>query len=575
MTPSFPIDPLSTTPEPGAPDNTAESSFGDILSQFEQAHAKAPTGDGVGDSLTGTVVSISEDAVLIDVGRKAEGALPIATVRLPDGSLKVKPGDKVDVTVTGRHPEGYYLLSIVQVLVPKDWSGLQKAFEEKATITGHVQEVIKGGLRVDVGARAFMPASRTGARDITEMEQLVGQQVECRITKLDVEKEDVVVDRRVVLEEANAKAKDALLASLTEGSLMQGTVRSLTDFGAFVDLGGVDGLLHVSDISWSRVSKPEDALKVGDKIEVKVLKIQGEKKKISLGMKQLQKDPWTVAAESIKEGDRVRGKVARLAEFGAFIELMPGVDGLIHVSAMSWSKKIRKPSDLLKVGDEVEAVVQSVDPVAKKISLSLKQALGDPWDEVMAKFPVGSVVERPVTSIANFGVFIELEGGIEGMIHVGDITREKRIEHPKDVLSNGQVVKAQVTEHDKERRRLRLSIKALEPTAADHFIAEHKVGDTLSGRVAESGKERAKIDLGEGVTGICKMVAAAAAASSSTASSSPKVDVSALGAMLSAKWKTGPVIESKDGLKVGQVRQFRITSLDVAQKRIDLELVQD
>ena len=575
MNPLVPNEPVSSTSDTGVAEQTPESSFGDILTQFEQAQTQSPAGDGLGDSLMGTVVSISDDAVLVDIGRKAEGALPIALVRTPDGQLTVKPGDQISVTVTGRHPEGFYLLSKIQVAVPKDWSGLQKAFEEKSTITGMVQEVVKGGVRVDVGARAFMPASRTGARDVAEMEKLVGQQVECRITKLDVEKEDIVVDRRVVLEELAAKAREERMGSIKEGMVVSGTVRSLTDFGAFVDLGGVDGLLHVSDMSWARVAKPEDAVKVGDQLQLKVLKVQGEKKKISLGLKQLQKDPWSIAAETIKEGDRVRGTVARLADFGAFVELLPGVDGLIHISALSWSKKVRKPSDVLKVGEMVEAVVQSVDLGAKKISLSLKQALGDPWDEVTRMYPVGSVVEKPVTSIANFGVFVELESGIEGMIHVGDITREKRIEHPKDVLKTGQVVRAQVIEQDKERRRLRLSIKALEPTTADHFIAEHTVGQMVSGRVADSGKERAKVDLGEGVTGVCKLAAAAAADSgSSTGSSASKADVSALSAMLAAKWKSGGGgTDAKDGgLRVGQVRQFRITGLDAANKRIDLEL---
>jgi len=575
MNPLVPNEPVSSTSDTGVAEQTPESSFGDILTQFEQAQTQSPAGDGLGDSLMGTVVSISDDAVLVDIGRKAEGALPIALVRTPDGQLTVKPGDQISVTVTGRHPEGFYLLSKIQVAVPKDWSGLQKAFEEKSTITGMVQEVVKGGVRVDVGARAFMPASRTGARDVAEMEKLVGQQVECRITKLDVEKEDIVVDRRVVLEELAAKAREERMGSIKEGMVVSGTVRSLTDFGAFVDLGGVDGLLHVSDMSWARVAKPEDAVKVGDQLQLKVLKVQGEKKKISLGLKQLQKDPWSIAAETIKEGDRVRGTVARLADFGAFVELLPGVDGLIHISALSWSKKVRKPSDVLKVGEMVEAVVQSVDLGAKKISLSLKQALGDPWDEVTRMYPVGSVVEKPVTSIANFGVFVELESGIEGMIHVGDITREKRIEHPKDVLKTGQVVRAQVIEQDKERRRLRLSIKALEPTTADHFIAEHTVGQMVSGRVADSGKERAKVDLGEGVTGVCKLAAAAAADSgSSTGSTASKADVSALSAMLAAKWKSGGGgTDAKDGgLRVGQVRQFRITGLDAANKRIDLEL---
>jgi small subunit ribosomal protein S1 len=553
------------------PDGTAaENSFGDILSEFE--HDLTRSGSAAeGAPLSGVVVAVGEDAVLVDIGRKLEGALPLDSVRGAHGEVTVKPGDSIFVTVTGRHPDGFYLLSKIKAAVPKDWTGLQKAFDEKATIIGTVEEVIKGGLRVDVGARAFLPASRSGVREVADLEKLVGTQIECRITKLDPENEDVVVDRRVILEELAAQAKAERFSSLSEGMVVQGTVRSLTEFGAFVDLGGIDGLLHVSDMSWNRVNKPAEVVKAGETVQVKILKIQPEKMKISLGLKQLQKDPWSVAAESIREGQRVKGKVARLTDFGAFVELFPGVDGLIHVSALSWDKKVRKPSDVLKTGEMVEAVVLGVNPAERRISLSLKQALGDPWEEAVRNYPVGATVEKPVTSIANFGVFVDLGGGIEGMIHVGDITREKRIEHPKDVLSVGQTVKAQVAELDSGRRRVRLSMKALEPTSADHFIAEHNTGDMVSGRVVEVGKERAKVELGEGVTGYCRL--AAKEAKREGGGGAMPVDVSALGAMLAAKWKSGGGdAPGPGGLKSGQIRQFRISAMDAEKKRIDLEL---
>jgi small subunit ribosomal protein S1 len=552
------------------PNTQSETSFGDILSQFEQEHTRPPQPESVGESVNGTVVSVAEDAVLVDIGRKSEGALPVLSVTGPDGKVTVKPGDQILVTITGRHPtEGFYLLSKVQVAVPKDWSGLQKAFAEKAIVTGTVEEVIKGGLRIDIGVRAFMPASRSGARDVAEMEKLVGSQIECRITKLDTEKEDVVVDRRIVLEELAAKHKEERFRAIQEGQVLRGTVRSLTEFGAFVDLGGIDGLLHISDMSWQRIVKPEEVVKVGDAVDVKVLKVQPEKKKISLGLKQLTKDPWSQAAETIKEGERVRGKVVRLADFGAFVELLPGVDGLIHVSALTWDKKVRKPADVLKVGDYVEAVVLGVNAADKKISLSLKQAIGDPWEEVVKKYPVGTVVEKAVTSIANFGAFVEIEGGIEGMIHVGDITREKRIQHPKDVLSVGQVVRCQVTELDAERRRLRLSMKALEPTSADTFIAENHVGDLVSGRVARIKGERAEIELGEGVHAMCRISGAGGGESGSKAGAA---DLSALSAMLAAKWKSGGPSMDPNALREGQVRRFRITAMDAQSKKIDVEL---
>jgi len=567
MNPTLPNDPVLSSEQPGTQD---ETSFGDILSQFEQERTRPPQPESVGESMNGTVVSIGEDAVLVDIGRKSEGALPLPGVTGPDGKLTVKPGDQMVVTITGRHPEGFYLLSKVQVAVPKDWSGLQKAFAEKSIVTGTVEEVIKGGLRINVGVRAFMPASRSGARDAAEMEKLVGAQIECRITKLDTEKEDVVVDRRIVLEELAAKHKEERFQTIQEGQVLRGTIRSLTEFGAFVDLGGVDGLLHISDMSWQRIAKPEDAVKVGETVEVKVLKVQPEKKKLSLGLKQLTKDPWSVAAETIKEGERVKGKVVRLADFGAFVELMPGVDGLIHVSALSWDKRIRKAGDMLKTGDYVEAVVLGVDLAAKKISLSLKQAIGDPWEEVVAKYPLGSIVEKPVSSIANFGAFVEIEGGIEGMIHVGDITREKRIQHPKDILTAGQTIKAQVTEIDNERRRLRLSIKALEPTSADIYMSENSVGDQVSGRVARMKGDRAEIELGEGVHAMCRIAGVASSGSSEKGGSA---DLGALSAMLAAKWKSGGPSMDPNALREGQVRRFKITAMDPQSKKIDVELV--
>ena len=546
-----------------------EESFGDILSQFEQEQHRGPS-EAVGESVNGTVVSIGDDAVLIDIGRKSEGALALATVTAPDGTVMVKPGDQVSVTITGRHPEGFYLLSKVHVSVPKDWSGLQQAFNDRALITGTVTEVVKGGLRVDVGATAFMPASRSGARDVAEMEKLVGTQIECRITKLDTEKEDVVVDRRIVLEELAAKAKEEKFATIQEGTVMTVTVRSLTDFGAFCDLGGVDGLLHISDMAWHRVAKPDEVVKSGQTLQVKILKVQPEKKKISLGLKQLTKDPWTVAAETIKEGDRIQGKVVRLADFGAFVELLPGVDGLIHVTALSWDKRVRKPADVLKAGDYVEAVVLGVNLADKKISLSLKQAIGDPWEEVVKKYPVGSIVEKPVSSLANFGVFVEVENGIEGMIHIGDITREKRLQHPKEMLAAGQTVKAQVTEVDNERRRLRLSMKALEPTSVDTFIAESEVGSIVSGRVFRMKGEKAEVELGEGVHAICRL--GGLGAGESGAKSGGGADLSSLSAMLAAKWKSGGPSMDPNALREGQVRRFKIISMDANSKKIDVEL---
>jgi small subunit ribosomal protein S1 len=343
------------------------------------------------------------------------------------------------------------------------------------------------------------------------------------------------------------------------------------DFGAFVDIGGVDGLLHVVDMSYSRVAKASDVVKPGDELEVKILKIDPNSRKISLGLKQLQEDPWTVAARSFQVGDRVSGTVQRLADFGAFVELLPGVDGLIHLSELSWEKRVRKPSDLLKVGERVDTVVLQINPAERRISLGYKQALGDPWEAVPQKYPVGAPVEGPVTNLTPFGAFIDLGDGIEGMVHISDITNEKRIDHPREKLAKGQTVKAVVLEADRERRRIRLGMKQLEPTTVDHYISEHQTGQTVSGRLLEVRGDRAKVELGEGVIGTCQLKQA----DEESSRTEPKAaDVSSLSAMLAAKWKqgSGGSDRAKEGARAGQVRSFRIANLDPAKKVIELEL---
>jgi small subunit ribosomal protein S1 len=544
----------------------AGTSFGDILSQFEQEHQAKP-----GEALHGTVVAVSDEAVVVDIGRKTEGVLSPQDVRDKAGDLTIQKGDTVLVTITGFTAEGYYQLSTIKVERPKDWTALQAAFDEKRAIGGRVLEQVKGGFRVDVGVPAFMPASRSGVREETEMEALVGKDIQCRVIKLDTAEEDVVVDRRVVIEEEEKRSREERFAQLNEGDVVDGTVRNVTEFGAFVDLGGVDGLLHVTDMSWRRVGKPSDIVSPGERIPVKVLKVNRDTRKISLGLKQLTPEPWTQVADKFKTGDRVRGTVSRLAEFGAFVELEAGIDGLIHVSELSWSKKVRKPSDVLKPGESVEVVVLGVNPAEKRISLGLKQALGDPWDEAQKKFPVGAVVDATVTSLQKFGAFVDIGDEIEGLIHIGDISREKRLNHPNEVLTVGQKVRAQVLEADRERRRLRLGLKQLEPTSADQYMAEHQVGDVVTGRAVDVSTTRAKVELGEGVHGTCKIAAPPA---KDKIESERSADISSLTAMLAAKWKSGPSQSTggEEVVKAGQVRSFRIVGMDPATKRIDLEV---
>jgi len=548
----------------------ADTGCGDILREFETQ--KKPEREEIGRGLLkGTVLRITPDGVVVDIGRKMEGMLPLDLVQGRDGQVIVQLGQALEVSVAGRTDDGYYRLAVQKVEAPKDWSGIEQAFENKVVVTGTVLEVVKGGLRVDIGERAFMPASRSGARDVSEMAKLVGQKIECRITKFDKEKEDVVVDRRVLLEELAAVRKQEAFSTLAEGTVLQGRVRTLTDFGAFVTIGEVDGLLHVSDMSWTRVAKPADLLKEGDQVTVKILKINAATRKISLGMKQLQPEPWAQAAEQFQVGQRLQGTVMRLADFGVFVELMPGIEGLIRMMDLTWDKRVRKPEDVVKVGDIVEVQILDMKPVERKIGLGLKQLIEDPRAAAKVKYPLGTVVEVAVTDLQIFDAFVALGPGVEGMTHVADITREKRIEHPKDVLKVGQMVKAAVTEFEVDRRRIRLSIKQLEPTSADHFIAEHQVGETVTGRVSDVKDTKVKVQLAEGVTGMCVLPKLQGETQSSGGAG--KVDVSSLGAMLNARWKEGSSEDTdKNQVRVGQIRQFKIILMDTEHKRIEVSL---
>ena len=577
-----PIAELSPAPEPlgDEPPESSESqeSFADMLSAFEQSHShKAESGKGTGQrQLQGVVISLSADQVFLDIGYKTEGVLPRSA--FDNNAEAVKPGDTFPVSVTGRNTEHYYELSRFKVAQPRDWSALEAAFADKVAIVGTVTEVRKGGVTVDVGVRAFMPASRSGTKDAAELEKLVGTEITCRITKLDVTDEDVVVDRRIVLEEQARGLTAARREALTEGSTVTGTVRTLMPYGAFVDIGGIDGLLHVSDISHARVTKPEDVLTIGQELQLKILKIDPETKKISLGLKQLQPEPWQTV--SLAVGQRITGTVTRLADFGAFVEIEPGVEGLIHISEMSYGKKLRHPSDLLKQGERVDAVVLAIKPEERRISLGLKQTLADPWTEVERSFPVGSQIEGPITKLMNFGAFVQLADGVEGLVHISEITAERRLNHPSDVLRAGQIVKAQVLAIDPAKRQIKLSMKQLIPTEIDEYIAEHKVGDTVSGRVIEQSPSLIHVELGDGIRATCRNKSASARAEkpakSAEAAAPPaaKPDLSNLSTLFKDRFKgsTLAAATKPEPFNEGQIRNFKITKLDPEAKKIEVEL---
>jgi small subunit ribosomal protein S1 len=545
-----------------APEEMNES-FDALFTEYERAHARQP--EDSGKQIEGTVIAVSPEQVFVDIGFKVEGVLPF------NEAEPLHLDDRVLVSIKGRNEEGYYSLSRFKVAQPKDWTSLEKAFADKSTIPGRVTGVVKGGLTVDIGVRAFMPASRSGARDAGEMEKLVDQEIVCRIIKLDTADEDVVVDRRAVMEEEARAGKERRYSEVKEGDVITGTVRSLADYGAFIDLGGVDGLLHVGEISWSRVNNPADLLTVGQQIEAKVLKIDPEKQRISLGMKQLQPHPWDAVPGKYSLGQRITGPVTRTTDFGAFVELEPGIEGLIHISEMAWGKKVRKATDVVKPGETVEAVILGISVPERRISLGLKQAFGDPWAEAARNLLPGSQVEGPIVSFTKFGAFLQIAEGVEGMIHISEITAERRLNHPSDALRLGEQVKAQVLSIDAEKRQLRLSIKKLVPTGLDEFLVEHKEGDVVTGRLLEESGADVRVELGEGIIAHCRITTPAADENAAPA----KADLSSLTSMLQARWKGGAVSAAapkREPLKSGQIRSFRIARLDAGAKMIELEL---
>jgi small subunit ribosomal protein S1 len=545
------------------PDDENDMSFAEILSKFETAQRAARGGA----QRRGTVVGVSGDYVLIDYGAKAEGVIASADLRDADGNLNVKRGDSFEVEITGRNNEGMVTLSRLAGPRPQDWEALTHAFETKEIVAGRVTSAVKGGFTVDLGTRAFLPASRSGARSAAEMEQLVGQEIRCRIIKLDVDEENVVVDRRSVLEEEASQIRQNTLAGLEEGAVVRGTVRSLTSYGAFIDVGGLDGLLHVGDISWSRVTDPSTELAVGDVLDLKILKVDKDTGRISLGLKQMSPDPWEEAGVRLNPGDRVTGIITRLADFGAFVEVLPGVEGLIHISEMSWTKRIQRASDVLHEGERVEAVVLKVDRAASRLSLGLRQVLGNPWDTIKDRYPSGKIVEGKITRLAKFGAFVEVEEGIEGLVHISDFTSEKRIEHPSEMVKAGQVVRALVLSAEPETKRLKLGFKQLEATPADRFVQQAAVGDRVTGRVMQIRGHEVTVQLGEGIEGVCLLEEAAAGGSAT-------LQTGSLAEQLAAAWKSGvkpPAAGAgPEPYREGQVRSFTIKAIDAEGKKIEL-----
>ncbi|HTR36068.1 MAG TPA: 30S ribosomal protein S1 [Bryobacteraceae bacterium] len=458
-----------------------------------------------GELLEGRIVKLHEKDVIVDFGYKSEGLVPIEQFAQPDGSVQVQVGDVIDVMVDrqGVQPEGYILLSHEKASRLRSWDNLEKAHRDGLVVSGRVTGRIKGGLSVDVGVPAFMPGSQIDTRPIHNLDSLLGQDIPVKIVKLNRRRGNVVVSRKMAVEEEQLVRKSAALQVLEEGSIVTGIVKNLTDYGAFIDLGGIDGLLHVSDMSYGRVTHPSEVVHAGDEITVKVLKFDREKERISLGLKQLIPDPWESIQDRYPGGSRVIGRVVSVTDYGAFVELEPGVEGLIHISEMTWSRRMKHPSKVVKAGDQVESVVLEVKPKERRVSLGIKQLEADPWTTVAERYAAGSVVEGRVRKLTDFGAFIEIEEGIDGLVHISDLSWTKRVKHPSEVVKKGQLVQAVILNIDAPNRRLSLGVKQLQPDAWESFFRAHMVGDVVRGRVCRAANFGVFVELAPGVEGLC------------------------------------------------------------------------
>ncbi|MDQ3174423.1 MAG: 30S ribosomal protein S1, partial [Acidobacteriota bacterium] len=535
-------EPVSMADPTGDDDDTrpaGDVDFGQLLDQFEQEQATLQEGEVV----RGTVVGISERGVVIDFGYKSEGIVNPAEFT-EDGVITVKAGDEVEVLVKSMETaDGLPVLSRADAVRMKAWDDLEEAYQEGSTVKGRVMERIKGGLRIDIdGIAAFLPGSQVDVRPVRNLDSLRNQEIEAKVIKLNRKRSNVVLSRKAVIEGENAGRKDQTLGQIEEDIIVEGQIKNLTDYGAFVDLGGVDGLLHVTDMSWGRLQSPNELFKVGDNIQVKVLKFDRDRERVSLGYKQLLPDPWSSVEERFPIGTRVGGRIASVADYGAFVELENGVEGLVHVSEMSWSKRVKHPSKIVNPGDTVEVEVLSVDPKARRISLGMKQIQENPWQTLHDRYQIGTRVHGRVRNLTDFGAFIEIEDGVDGLVHVSDISWSRRIKHPSEVLKKGQEIDAIITSIDTENRRLSLSIKDLEPNAWERFVTEHKPGDVVHGKIARFANFGAFVELDDNLEGLCHI----------------------------SELSDERVAKPEDVVQLGQEMEFKILRIDAESKKIGL-----
>jgi small subunit ribosomal protein S1 len=516
--------------------------FSAALEAFEREQAaEAAAVEAYGDKIvTGTVIKQTDKHLVIDVGLKSEGLVPLEQVLDHAGAVKFQPGETIDVVIEREEPEGGYLASYERAQRLRVWDTIEKAAADKTPIMGTVVSRVKGGVTVDIGLKAFLPGSQLEIRPVRNLDGYLGQQIEVRVIKLNKKRGNVVVSRKEILEEEQNAKRSQTLEQLGEGTVLTGTVKNLTDYGAFVDLGGIDGLLHITDMSWGRLTHPRDLVNVGDEIQVKVLKFDKEKQRVSLGFKQLTPDPWLDATERYPVGARVHGRVLSVTDYGAFVELEQGIEGLVHLSEMTWSKRLKHPSKLVKPADEVDTVVLSVNPADRRISLGMKQLMENPWENLTEKYPAGTVVEGRVRNLTDFGAFIEIEDGIDGLVHVSNLSWTKRVKHPSEIVKKGEKVKAVVLGVEPQNRRLSLGIKQLQPDVWESFFATHRIGDMVHGKVLRTAQFGAFVEIAEGVEGLCH--------------------ISEAGEDSAAK------------LETGLEHEFRIIKINVEEKKVGLSL---
>jgi len=480
---------------------SAEEDFGKILEKFEQDQTVFHSGETV----KGKVIGISEHGIVVDFGYKSEGIVPREEFTGPDGELTVSNGDEVEVVIKNIHPgDAPPILSRYDVLRRKAWDVIETAYNEGTPITGYVVDKTKGGLRVDInGVEAFLPGSLADSRPNFNLDTFRGKEIEAKVIKFSRKRNNIVLSRKALTDEVINAQKGETLSKIEQGYVIEGTIKNLTDYGAFVDIGGIDGLLHVTDMSWGRLLNPHEMFRVGDNVQVKVLKLDKEKEKVSLGYKQLVPDPWSSVVEIYPVGAKINGKISSVAEYGAFIELEPGVEGLVHVSEMSWSKRSKSPKQMFKPGEEVEVQVLGVDTEDRRISLGMRQLQPNPWQAAAGKYRVGMTVEGRVRNVTDFGAFIELEDGIDGLVHVSDISRSKKAKTPKEMLQRGELVRAVITSLDTEGHRMSLSMKDIAPSSWDAYIADHKAGDVVKGKISRFAGFGVFVELADELEGLC------------------------------------------------------------------------